>query len=487
MTRYMNPQKFLEEFVYDVEKDFDVDGTPATWAPPTDNKPAHRFWDDEDDELELNFFDGQQCGEISSFAASHDGKLVAGSNGSVVGILDVETKEQCVQFRGLVFACVKLIFSPALNESGGYTLTIETSNRDKRESVVFFLDLDQAGHMIHQPDTIDVDELLQKSLDPVVFEMIDSFKLSSTSPLLESVREGYTKALENLRAGLASRHLNRVAGRPTGFGSSPFSMDGRLFLYVIQNGSTQSGPRPPADLPKIIVYDVANKCQKHLLGGHEDAIMWTAFSPNGQYIATAAWDGTFRIFDASTGDCKHVIGPTGGQCWSGAWSSDSKHVVLCGMAKQETRNETFVAVYSAETAQQVNRFQNDQLRHWVRCVAWSARGEIAIVHEKNNVWIWQPFEDKTVSSFKVKADDFMMERYAAVSQVQWASGGEILIAQAGDGTLEMWDRVKNIKWRLQRPEGSGKERGIGMFRWVEKDKTLRTFSRDGFMRAYRLS
>lgn len=487
MARYMNPKKFLKEFVYDVEKDFDVDGVSASWAPPTDNKPAHRFWDDEDEKVELDFFDDQQTGEVSSYATSHDGKLVAGSNGSVVGILNIETKEQYMQFRGLVFPCVKMIFSPAFNESGGYTLAIETSDRDERKSVVFFLQLDGEGHLVHQPDTIDIGELLQKSLDPVFSQMKDSFGLSSTSPLLESVREGYKKALENLRAGLESRHLTRVAGHPTGFGSNSFSMDGQLFLYVIQNGSTQSGTRPPADLPKVIVYDVVNNCEKYVLGGHEDAIMWTAFSPDGQYIATAAWDGTFRIFGVSTGDCKHIIGPTGGQCWSGAWSPDSKHVVLCGMTNQESKNETFVAVYSAETAQQVNRFRNDELKHWVRCVAWSPRGEIAIVHEENNVWIWEPFEDKTVSSFKVKVDDWIKKRYAAVSQVQWVNEGEMLVARAGDGTIEVWDRVKNIKWRLQRPEGSGKERGIGIFRWVKKDKTLRTFSRDGSMRSYRLS
>lgn len=483
----MNPQKFLAEFVYEVEKDFDVDGVPASWAPSAGGKPAHRFWDDEDEKIELCFFDGQDKGAVSIYATSHDGKLVAGSNGSAIGILNLKTQGRCMQFKGLVHPCVKLLFSPATNESGGYTLVVETSDREERKSAILFLELDHDGHMLHQPDTIDVDDLLEKSLDPVVTQMKDSFELPSTSPLLDPIREGYGKALESLRAGLESRHLTRVTGRPNGFGSSPFSKDGRLFVYVTQNESTQSGPRPPADLPKVVVYDIANKCQKYSLGGHEDAIMWTALSPDSQYIATAAWDGTFRIFDVSTGDCKHVIGPTGGQCWSGAWSPDSKHVVLCGMANQEMQSETFVAVYAAKSAQQVNRFRNDQLRHWVRCVAWSTKGEIAIVHESNNVWIWEPFSDKTVSSFKVKADDFMMERYAAVSQVQWANDGEMLIARAGDGTIEIWDRVENIKWRLQRPDGTGKERGIGIFRWVAEDRTLRTFSRDGFMRAYRLS
>lgn len=488
MSRHMNKQKFLAEYSYEVEKDFGIDGVPATWAAPTnDGKPAHRFWDDEDDKVELRFFDDQISDDITLFAPSHDGRFIAGSNGSSVGVINIETRERCMQFNGLVSPCVKLIFSPVLLESGGYTLVIESCDRDRRESVMFFLELDQNGHMTQKLDTIDVRELLQKSLDPVASELNNSHGLSSTSSLLELVREGYSDVLKKLSAGIESRDLFRVKGRTSGFNSSPFSMDGRLFLHTIQNETTQSGARPEADLPKIIVYDMVNKCQKYVLGGHEDAIMWTAFSPDCQYIATAAWDGTFRIFDVSTGECKHVIGPTGSQCWSGAWSPDSKHVLLCGMAREETNSETFVAVYSAETAQQVNRLKDEQLKHWVRRVDWSVRGELAIVGERNQVWIWEPFEDKVISTFKLKVEDRLMERFAAVSDVQWANEGELLIARAGDGTVEIWNRIENTKWRLQRPEGSGTERSVDVVRWVEQERrTLRTFSRDGCMRCYRI-
>jgi len=484
---YMNKRKFLAEYVYEVEKDFGVDGVPASWATPTsDGKPAHRFWDDEDEKVVLRFFDDQKADGVKLFAPSHDGRFIAGSNGSSVGVINLETKEKCMQFNGLVSPCVKLMFSPVLRESGDYTLVVESCDRDRSESVVFFLELDQSGHITQKLDVIDVKELLQKSLDPVVTELNNSFGASSTSSLLESVREGYSDVLKKLRAGIESRDLSHVKGRTSGFNSSPFSMDGRLFLYTIQNDSTQSGPRPAADLPKIIVYDMVNKCQKHVLGGHEDAIMWTAFSPDSQYIATAAWDGTFRIFDVSTGECKHVIGPTGGQCWSGAWSPDSKHVLLCGMAREDTSSETFVAVYSAETAQQVNRLKDDQLKRWVRFAAWSARGEVAVVGEENHVWIWEPFEDKHISSFRLKVEDWLMKTFAAVSEVQWADEGKLLIARAGDGTIEIWDRVANTKWRLQRPEGSGTERSVGVVRFVEQDRTLRSFGRDGFMRSYRI-
>jgi len=488
MSRHMNKRKFLAGYVYEVEKDFDVDGVPASWAAPTsDGKPAHRFWDDEDEKIELRFFDDQKADGVKLFAPSHDGRFVAGSNGSSVGVIDLETKEQCMQFNGLVSPCVKLMFSPALLESGGYILVIESCDRGRSESVVFFLELDHNGHITQKLDVIDVKELLQKSLDPVAAELNNSFGASSTSSLLESVREGYSDVLKKLRAGIESRDLSYIKGRTSGFNSSPFSMDGRLFLYTIQNESTRSGPRPAADLPKIIVYDMVNKCQKYVLSGHEDAIMWTAFSPDSQYIATAAWDGTFRIFDVSTGECKHVIGPTGGQCWSGAWSPDAKHILLCGMANEGSDSETIVAVYSAETAQLVNQFKPEQrIKDWVRRVEWSPVGEVAIVSESNQMWIWEPCKDnRTVSSFSLKVEDWLMETFAAVSDVQWGNEGEILIVSTGHGTIEIWNRTKNVKWRLQRPGGFGTERDIDVVRWVEQN-TLRCFSRDGFMRSYRI-
>jgi WD40 repeat protein len=488
----MNEKKFLAEYVYEVEKDFDIDGILASWAAPTDGRPAHRFWDDEDDRIELHFFNDQKPADISVFATSHDGKLVAGSSGSSVGVFNLETKEQCMQFKGLAVPCVELVFSPSRIESGGYTLVVESADRDEAEQTIFFLDLDRDGRRTNEASLIDMDELLQKSLDPVISELDHSFNIPSTSPLVGSVRESYSKALEILRAGLESRDLSRVTGSTGSFGSSPLSMDNGLFLYVIQNESTQDDDfRPAAELPKVVVYDIINRCQKYVLSGHEDAIMWTAFSPDSQYIATAAWDGTFRIFSVSTGDCKHVIGPTGGQCWSGAWSPDSKYLLVSGMTDEGegegSRNDPFVAVYSVETAQQVNRFTSEKrIRDWVRCVAWSPRGEIVIVSESNQLWIWEPFENKTVSSFRLKVEDWMMDNFASVSGVQWVNEGEILIASTGHGTVEIWDRMENTKWRLQRPEGSGTERSISVVRWAKEDRTLRTFSRDGFMRSYRL-
>jgi hypothetical protein len=52
-----------------------------------------------------------------------------------------------------------------------------------------------------------------------------------------------------------------------------------------------AGAKPRANLSKPI----------RSLPGHTDRLTSVAYSPDGRWIATAAWDGTARIWDAQTG------------------------------------------------------------------------------------------------------------------------------------------------------------------------------------------
>ncbi|THV71639.1 WD40 repeat-like protein [Aureobasidium pullulans] len=235
--------------------------------------------------------------------------------------------------------------------------------------------------------------------------------------------------------------------------------------------TTQRGSRPAEELPKVVVYDFMNKSQKQVLSGHEDLVTWTSFSPDNSHIASASWDGTYRIFDSTTGDCKHIIGPIGGQCSSGAWSPDSAHIIVRGNGRRVSEDigaiesYSLVAVYSAMTGEEVTQFKHRRdSRSRSGQIAWSSRDEIAISHE-TDIWIWKPLEDKVISSFSLSADNSMLKAFARFNKISWAKDGQLLIVMSGDHTIEVWDRVLNVKWTLQRPQGL-------------------TTKRDGYLRFY---
>src|SRR5262249_33762428 len=64
-----------------------------------------------------------------------------------------------------------------------------------------------------------------------------------------------------------------------------------------------AGMRPPdpADGPLAKMPDGDPSMPIHSLSGHKDRIRSVAYSSDGQCIATAAWDGTVRLWDPKTG------------------------------------------------------------------------------------------------------------------------------------------------------------------------------------------
>ena len=56
-------------------------------------------------------------------------------------------------------------------------------------------------------------------------------------------------------------------------------------------------------------------------------VMDTAWSPDGQSIATAGFDGGVRVFDGGTGHQRFSIHGTGGHAFAVDWSPDSARLV----------------------------------------------------------------------------------------------------------------------------------------------------------------
>lgn len=488
----MSREKFLCEFEYDVEKDFGVNGTPATWA-DTDQEPAHRYWGDEDHKIELPCQDDPQ-GLLATSALTPDKKFIAASNGFVVSVYDIATKQCRMEFRGLIMPARLLLFNPCLTKTGGYTLMISSSKSDRPNSgmILMFLELSSDGRKVAQPQLLEIDKILDQSMSPIASQLNDLLGSPAALPFLDTTRAEYRKSLDKLQSTLEARDLRRLTGIQS-FCPSPISSDGKLLLYRFADQPVKADlPQPEDSTILDAVHDLERDIRTHVLGDQSAIITWTGFSRDDRLIATVARAGVLRIYDTMSGECKQEVNLPKGR-YTGIWAPDSKHILLYGMERKvNTERHTvsqsaYIAVYSTETGKQIAQYSHENLaqRNSAIMAAWSPGNEIAIASDMQ-IWIWKPFETTTSTFFLVRIDNPLMRLYAHFIELIWVDEGRVLIAKNSSGTIEAWDQDKNVMWRFQRPRGPGLTRNASDCHWLEETRTLVSLDMDASLRFYNL-
>ena len=299
---------------------------------------------------------------------------------------------------------------------------------------------------------------------------------------MDAIRSDFAKRLQVADVKNRTRGLPVWNGRFPSFGTEPFSRGGESFLYTVHGDTTQRGMRPADELPQIVVVELASRMERCRLKGHTDAIMWAGWSADGKNIATASWDSYYRIWDARTGECKHTIGPTGGQNWAGAFSPDGKYVLLSG------GQDVKVAIYDVETGEEFAELKREglKLQHWIRYFDWNPAGDCIAISNGLDILLWHPFERKVDNILSVAKDDTMLKRYNSFSDIKWAQGGKKLLLKDVSYTTFVWDRERNVKWRFERPSGMAFEMWAKDVFYVEEMDTVLSLDGDRKVRYWKL-
>ena len=116
----------------------------------------------------------------------------------------------------------------------------------------------------------------------------------------------------------------------------------------------------------ICIWDTAKEEVSLTLEGHTDAIMWIGFSPNTKFIASVAWDKTFRIWSHTSGSLLHTF-ESECQNWTGGFSADSR--LFAG-----TSGEGRLWVWDVTIGSVVDTYAFIS-RQWCRTFDWSPDGK----------------------------------------------------------------------------------------------------------------
>jgi len=515
---------FLRDFRLRATTEFHRDGQGAQWASAT----FPRFWGDEDAiiELENTTRDSKSVRLRAAMAVSPDGHLLAVASSSMIRIFDVGNQKLLGELKGHSNDVGKLVFAPSRVDYGAHRYTLLSNCKDRTGSgqvvIVWSLDCDGC-------------EVAKTPFEPFGMGTLTESAISTFATGLQREHGVTTEELASIRMTLcgaidAVEKKHRLKALPSAEGGLPHYNDTDLFscednrlmvLYLIKNETAQRGMRPADELPQIVIaglrssdiaLDGSDAVKNssgtkgelletlHVLQGHTDTILSVAFSPDGKLIASASWDQTFRIWSVETGKCLHNIGPTGAQNWAVAFTSSSEHVILSGGCSGRDEPSA-LALYNTTTGEEVSRLHYPKLDAWLRVFAVHPDGKSAAIINEHSLLLWDFAQTNTdeeeaqqssnaIEILKLANPEDEMEwhqvrkfrNYATLTDVSWVDGGKKLLVRANDNTIFVWEWGRNVKWRLQRPDGAELPSSHTDLAYVEDGDSGTVVSLDGDMK-----
>ncbi len=234
---------------------------------------------------------------------------------------------------------------------------------------------------------------------------------------------------------------------------------GELLQKAVPAGATEYPTNSPQQALRVILNSIRERNQ---LTGHESGLTSVSFSPKGDKIATASYDGTVRLWDLSGREIGKIRGH-GGTVWSVAFSPKGDRIAT-GSADKTARLWDL-------SGKELAKFQHQAS---VGSVSFSPDGKLlATACDDRKARLWE-ISGKLRREFQGHRDK--------VIGVNFSPKGDKIATASADGTARLWDL-------------SGKQQAvfIGHQGWVwgvsfsPDGKRLATASTDGTAAVWELS
>jgi WD40 repeat protein len=319
---------------------------------------------------------------------------------------------------------------------------------------------------------------------PLLAATVMAATASHASPNVAALTEGMVKAMFYKKLQCAVILLLALALGGTGLALlHPVLPRADAGGAVVQL-APQERPRHDAEAAAKVGEDMSRPIRS--LNGHQDRVMSVAYSPDGRWIATAAWDGTARVWDAQTGqEVRRLDVPATANYKSAhlsqiLFSPDSQFVVI---AQQCAPNEPGVIVWNRHTGERVRELPGE-------CVALSPDGkQIAC-----GGWGSLDSNYAGIQLYEFATGKLVRELhtpYSRIDQLTFSLDGQSLVAQVRIPRPPLKNGMQRLgrdgaqvrAWNL----ATGKERESGLAgSWNEHHIALspdgRTLALDGSLR-----
>jgi WD40 repeat protein/DNA-binding SARP family transcriptional activator len=284
-----------------------------------------------------------------------------------------------------------------------------------------------------------------------------SLDWSPTGPLIVTGSEDYTARVWDVspRAQVLTGHTQvvfAVAWSPSGDRLAAAGLDGTARIWDAATGDEVLAMRGPAEMggvmwspsgdrlatdpwfadPTVVIWDVSPSSPTYgeellAMESHYGGI-GRSWSPIDDRFITTGFDGTARIWDATSGEALLTFEGHGGRAVTGAdWSPDGQRIV--------TSCEDGDALVWDPTTGEVLLTLDAEEASWMTRAAWSPDGTLIATYSEDTAGgrVWDASNGELLLTFSGHA--------GGVFGLDWCATGERLLTVSNDGTARIWDAV----------------------------------------------
>lgn len=224
--------------------------------------------------------------------------------------------------------------------------------------------------------------------------------------------------------------IRALTGHQDWVWSAAISPDGR---YAATGSGPISLPTNRTADTTVRLWDLQTGEQIRIFEGHTNTVNMVAFSPDGQTIASASWDGTVWLWDVETGQGRIAFDNHTSRVLSVNFSPDGNTALSGGCGEFNANNVCVkgeIILWDVTTGEEIRRFEGHTAA--VNNAVFSPNGRlVASAADDNTIRLWDAETGADIRTLSGHTN--------RVTNVVFSPDNKLLLSTAWDTTARLWD------------------------------------------------